>query len=125
MVDPIHRQYHGWYAPGVWTVFYLPEAATERMRLDVRERNALDNAVAKLQALGADLGYPHTSAIQGADRLRELRPRAGRCAVRALYRQVRSAIVIAAIAPEAQNDRRGFAQACRSAESRLANVEEG
>lgn len=125
MVDPIHRQYHGWYAPGVWTVFYLPEAASERKRLDVRERNALDNAVAKLQALGADLGYPHTSAIQGADRLRELRPRAGRSAVRALYRQVGSEIVIAAIAPEAQHDRRRFAQACRDAESRLANIEEG
>ncbi|MGH3697530.1 MAG: type II toxin-antitoxin system RelE/ParE family toxin [Pseudonocardiaceae bacterium] len=50
------------------------------------ERHALYNAVAKLQAIGPDLGYPHTSAVQGAYQLRELRPRAGRSPWRGLYR---------------------------------------
>ncbi len=43
---------------------------------------------AKLGAYGPLLGYPHTSAVRGAEGLRELRPRAGRSAWRALYRQV-------------------------------------
>jgi hypothetical protein len=32
------------------------------------------NAIAKLEALGAELGYPHTSQVQGST-VRELRPR--------------------------------------------------
>jgi len=35
-------------------------------------------AVEKLEAFGPQLGYPHTSAVRGALRLRELRPPAGR-----------------------------------------------
>jgi hypothetical protein len=44
----------------------------------------LINADAKLGAYGPSLGYPHTSAVLGAEKLRELRPRAGRSAWRAL-----------------------------------------
>ena len=33
------------------------------------------NAVTKLQAIGPSLGYPHSSAVRDAARLRELRPR--------------------------------------------------
>jgi hypothetical protein len=50
------------------------------------EKAALINAEAKLAALGPGLPYPHSSAVQGADRLRELRPRGGRSPWRALYR---------------------------------------
>lgn len=103
---------------------YLPGTATERDRLEARERAALYNAVRKLEALGPDLGYPHSSAVQGADRLRELRPRAGRSAFRALYRQVSGLFVIAAIGPEALHDRKGFGRACRAAEFRLGEIEE-
>ena len=35
------------------------------------------NAIAKLEAIGAELGYPHTSQVQGST-VRELRPRGGR-----------------------------------------------
>src|SRR5450759_4074509 len=62
----------------MWDVVYLPEAESERLVLPKVERNALIHAVEKLEAFGPQLGYPHTSAVQGFTRLRELRPRAGR-----------------------------------------------
>ena len=53
-------------------------AEAELQRLPAAERVAVLNAAQKLEALGPDLGYPHSSAVRDADRLRELRPRAGR-----------------------------------------------
>jgi hypothetical protein len=70
------------------------------------------------------LDYPHTSAVQGALGLRELRPRAGRSPWRALYRQVGDHFVVAAVAPEAQQNPRGFRRACRAAERRLSKLRE-
>src|SRR5690625_442725 len=105
-------------------VVYLPGAASERGRLEARERAVLHNAVRKLEALGPDLGYPHSSDVPGADRSRELRPRAGRSAFRALYRQIGGLFVIAAIAPEALHDRKGLDRACHAAETRLGEIEE-
>ena len=87
------------------------------------ERTALINAEAKLAALGPTLPFPHSSAVAGADRLRELRPRGGRSPWRALYRQVGMEFVIAAVGPEARVDPHGFAIACRRAEDRLAKFE--
>src|SRR5450756_199916 len=69
----------------MWDVVYLPEAESERLVLPKVERNALIHAVEKLAAFGPQLGYPHTSAVQGFTGLRELRPRAGRSPWRALY----------------------------------------
>jgi hypothetical protein len=60
----------------MWDVVYLPEAESERLVLPKVERNALIHAVEKLAAFGPQLGYPHTSAVQGFTGLRELRPRA-------------------------------------------------
>lgn len=108
----------------MWAVAYLPEAEQERSALPKTERAALINADAKLGAYGPLLGYPHTSAVRGAEGLRELRPRAGRSAWRALYRQVGEVLVVAAIGPEAQSDPRGFARTVRRALERLAKVEE-
>jgi hypothetical protein len=108
----------------VWTVLYLPEAEGERHRLPPVERAALINADRKLQALGPQLPYPHSSAVKGAHRLRELRPRGGRSPWRGLYRQVGDAFVVAAVAPEAQVDGRKFDAACRVAERRLSQIEE-
>jgi hypothetical protein len=62
--------------------------------------------------------------VRGAEKLRELRPRAGRSAWRALYRQVGEVFVVAAVGPEAQSDPRGFDRAVRRALERLAKVEE-
>ena len=112
-------------ATGSWTYRYLAEAAAERETLVPKERAALINAEAKLAALGPNLPYPHSSAVLGADRLRELRPRGGRSPWRALYRQVADEFVVAAVGPEAQVDPRGFAAACRRAEARLTETEEG
>jgi hypothetical protein len=108
----------------VWTAVYLPDAQRERDALPVEERHALYNAIAKLQAIGPALGYPHTSAVRGAFRLRELRPRAGRSPWRGLYRQLGGRFVIAAIAPEAEQDPQGFKRACALAAKRLSELEE-
>jgi hypothetical protein len=96
----------------MWIVAYLPEAERERAALPKSERAALINADAKLGAYGPRLGYPHTSAVRGADKLRELRPRAGRSVWRALYRQVGEAFVVAAVGPEAQADPRASTARC-------------
>ena len=104
-------------------VVYLPDAERERDALPVTERHALYNATAKLEAVGPVLGHPHTSAVQGAPSLRELRPRAGRSPWRALYRQVGDYFVVAAIAPEARQDPPGFARACAAAVERLDKLE--
>src|SRR5258708_25301095 len=88
----------------MWIVAYLPEAEQERAALPKAERAALINADAKLGAYGPQLGYPHTSAVRDADRLRELRPRAGRSAWRALYRRGGGGVVGGAVRAEAQTD---------------------
>jgi len=67
---------------------------------------------------------PHTSAVQGAPSLRELRPRAGRSPWRGLYWPVGDRFVIAAVGPEAQHDPRGFTRACKAAAKRLSELEE-
>ena len=108
----------------MWTVLYLPEAEGERRRLPAVEKAALINADRKLQALGSQLPYPHSSAVKGADRLRERRPRGGRSPWRALYRQIGDAFVVAAVAPEAQVNSLKFDAACRAAERRLSQIEE-
>lgn len=81
------------------------------------------NADAKLAAFGPQLGYPHSSAVRGVG-LRELRPRGGRSAWRALYQRVGDVFVVAAVGPEAQVDPRRFQRACERALARLAEVEE-
>jgi hypothetical protein len=108
----------------VWEVLYHPEAEAERGKLPPNERAALHSAERKLEALGPVLPYPHSSAVKQADRLRELRPRAGRSPWRALYRRCGEAFVIAAVCPEAQQDSREFIRGCAAAEERLAELEE-
>lgn len=103
----------------VWTAVYLPEASDEESKLPPRERQALANAVEKLELLGDRLGYPHSSAVRSADNLRELRPRAGRSPHRALYRIVGEHAVIAAVGPEADQDPKRWNRAVRNAVDRL------
>ncbi len=98
-------------------------AAEEYRGLPGREQEAMDNAIAKLEALAEQLGYPHSSAVKGADRLRELRPRAGRSRWRAFYRHIGGVMVIGAFGPEAKVDPRGFQAAVHRATERLATYE--
>lgn len=105
-------------------VVYHPEADAEELRLQARERVALGHAVEKLEALGEKLGYPHSSAVKGVKKLRELRPRAGRSPWRAFYRRVSDVMVIGAVGPEAEQDQRGFSKAVALAIERLAEIEE-
>jgi len=72
---------------GVWKVLKHPKAEPEYDALDLREAVAVDNAIAKLEAAGPALPYPHSSNVQIAEDLRELRPRGGRSRTRALYRR--------------------------------------
>lgn len=107
----------------MWEVLYLPEAEGELNELPAKEKNAVDNAVDKLKALGPALPFPHSSNVQGWEDLRELRPKAGQSPWRPLYRQVGEPFVIAAIGPEAKKDRRRFDKACQHAIERLAKIE--
>jgi hypothetical protein len=103
-----------------------PQAEEELRRLPPQEISAMINAEKKLRALGPQLGAPHTSAVRGAaGTVRELRPRQGRSPWRALFRQVGSEFVIAAIGPDGKTDPRGFSQAAQRALERLHKVEEG
>jgi hypothetical protein len=106
-----------------WTVSLHPEAEAELRRIPAAERAAVLNAAQKLEALGPDLGYPHSSAVRDADRLRELRPRAGRSPWRGFYRRFGDVFVLAAVGPEAEADPRGFKRAVVAAEERLEEVE--
>jgi len=108
----------------VWEVRYHPAAEKERKQLPTKERTAMANAVEKLQALGPQLPYPHQSNVEGAERLRELRPRAGRSPWRAFYRRFGDVFVIGAVGPEAQVDKRKFNRAVDEAIARLDEVEE-
>jgi hypothetical protein len=103
----------------MWVVEWHPQAVEELMRLPTDEQVALDHAVEKLAVLGPRLPYPHQSAVQGQQGLRELRPRGGRSPWRALYERQSSAFVIAAVAPEAEVNPRGFDRAVRLARRRL------
>jgi hypothetical protein len=104
-------------------VFLHPDAREELAELPRNEKAALDNVMTKLQALGPALGYPHCSHVQGAEDLRELRPRAGRSRWRAFYRRVGEIYVVAAIGPEAEVDRRGFRRSITAAEDRAGEVD--
>ena len=46
-------------------VWYLPEAAMERNKLEPIDRVALDHAVEKLERSGARLPFPHQSNVTG------------------------------------------------------------
>jgi len=81
------------------------------------------NAVEKLEAAGPTLPFPHQSGVQGVEKLRELRPRAGRSPWRGFYRRIGDMFVVAAVGPEAESDRRGFDRATGDAVSRLENIQ--
>lgn len=89
----------------------------------VSKPRAINNAGEKLKALGPQLGYPHSSAIQGVDRVRELRPRGGNSPWQAFYRQIGDIFVIGAIGPEADVKPRVFTRSITEAQQRLDELE--
>lgn len=103
----------------------LPEADTELMRLPDNERDAMDHAFAKLeQSTNGLLPSPHSSQVKNSRGLRELRPRQGKSACRALYRRIGNKVIIGAIGPEAKANPAGFRRALNLAEERLVRAEE-
>lgn len=108
----------------MWTVVFHPDAESELAALVLAERAAVMHAVDKLAALGPGLPFPHQSNVQGAEALRELRPRAGRSRWRALYGRVGDVFAIAAIGPEALVDPRRFRRAVVAATTRLGEIEQ-
>lgn len=108
----------------MWKVVDHPDAEAEFQQLDARDAAQVTNVITKLKVSGPRLPFPHSSNVAGAHKLRELRPGRGRSVIRPLYRQIGSVFVIGAYGPEAQYDKKGFKKACRSAEERLAELEE-
>ncbi len=103
----------------------LAEAEEELLALELGEEVAMRTAMAKLEALGSRLPYPHQSAVRGAGPLRELRPRSGRSVSRAFYRQIGPELfAIGAIGPEALSDPPGFRRSVRNATDRLDRATE-
>ena len=107
-----------------WIVLVHPDAEEELNDLPSAERVAVGTAIDKLRAIGASLTFPHSSNVQTADNLRELRPRQGRCRWRAFYRQIGASFVIGSIGPEANVDPKGFRRSVIVAEKRLDELEE-
>lgn len=99
-----------------------PEAEEEWNRLPIAEYRAMANALAKLRELGDQLAFPHTSNVQGAEHIRELRPRGGRSRWRAFFRRIGDRMAVGAMGPEARLDPRGFARSIERAEARLAEM---
>ena len=109
----------------MWIVSLIPEARAELALLPTRERAAVEEAFLKLQAMGDQLGAPHSSKVQGTTQtLRELRPRRGSSPWRAFYRRIGDRMVVGAIGPEAEHDRRGFNRAVDLALLRLSEFED-
>lgn len=108
----------------IMEVQFLDEAEAELLDIPVREQTAISNVVEKLLVNSSQLGWPHSSEVKGADKLRELRPRQGRSPWRPLYRRIGPVFWIAAIAPEAEVDRHEFNRKCRAAEQRLTTIQE-
>ena len=110
-----------------YVVLWHPEAAVERdASWPPEEKVAMEHAVEKLKAAGPRLMHPHSSAVQGATGkgFRELRPRAGRSRWRPIYRRATpDTFVIAAVAPEAQIDQRGFDAAVARAVARFEQID--
>lgn len=110
-----------------YVVRWHPRADAERdASWPAGEKVAMLHAVEKLQAVGARLGHPHSSAVQGESGkgFRELRPRAGRSRWRPIYRQVTaSTFVVLAVGPEAQIDQAGFDAAVARAVARFDDLE--
>jgi hypothetical protein len=117
--------YHSCYSLRMMLgVAWDADAQEELRRLPSAERRAVMTAVAKLEAFGDQLGAPHSSQVKGSHAgIRELRPRAGRSPWRVLYRRLGVTMVILAVGPEAEHDRRGFDRAVRLAEERLKEIE--
>ncbi len=86
-----------------------------------QERKATFTAVDKLVALGPKLQPPHTKSLKGEPGLYELRPRAGKSQVRAIYRRTGDDYVILAVAIAA--DKADFDAAVAKARARSSNYD--
>ena len=108
----------------VW-VGLMEEADEELAALPRAEEVAMRSVIAKLEALGTRLPYPHQSAVRGVKGMRELRPRSGRSAWRAFYRRIGAEkFLIASVGPEALVNPRGFDRSVSLAGQRLATHDE-
>jgi hypothetical protein len=109
-----------------WRVLRHPACQAELddlHRRDRREGLAVENVIAKLEAMGQALPHPHQSDVRQAVGLRELRPRQGRSPNRIFYRNYEDASVLAALGPEAEHDKRGFDRAVQTALERLDEID--
>jgi len=103
-----------------YKVQYHHKAVEELAALrDKRALKAILTIVDILARLGPKTVEPHSKAIKGARKLRELRPGGGQVAVRPIYLQLDAeTFEVLAIGPEAIVDRKGFAAAVLRARER-------
>jgi hypothetical protein len=90
-------------------------------RNDQGEARAVENALHKLEAEGAALPYPWSTAVKSSPLrgLRELRPRGGHSRVRVFYVRDGGHFIVLGLAPEAADDSRRFHRAARRAAERF------
>jgi len=100
-------------------VRFTHEARAEFNAMPPDEKASMFRVVRLLKEHDERLGYPHTSHVRGADRLRELRPNAGHSAWRAFYRRIGDRWWVGAFSAH------DYAGAARRAEARLDRVEKG
>ncbi len=100
-------------------------ARPEFNAMPTAEQVAMRRVLELLRQEGDQLGAPYSSNVEGADRLRELRPRAGRSPWRAFYRRIGERMRVGAFGPEALSNPPGFRRAMRAAEERLNRIEGG
>lgn len=84
-----------------------------------RARKAILSIVDILSQTGAQITEPHAKKVRIANKLYELRPGGGKILARPLYARVEeSTFVVLAIAPEADEDPKGFETAVERARER-------
>lgn len=103
-----------------WVVLYHPDAVKKFEEFKEKKvRRAILTVVAVLGQTGPKCIEPHSKKIEGAKKLRELRPSGGQSIVRPIYFQrSEGEFIILAIGPEAENDASGFKSAVKRATTR-------
>lgn len=102
-----------------WIVHWDHRAVVDLNEYDKSVLKSVLTVVDFLHRLGPKIVEPHSKALKGERKLRELRPGGGRILVRPLYiRWHDREFVILAVGPESQVDGSGFRQAVARAKDR-------
>lgn len=102
-----------------WLVEYHSQAVEDLKDFNDREQKGALIVIEFLRQLGTKIRQPHMKPIQRERKIRELRPSGGKLLIRPLYFQFdERTFKIIAIAPESNQNRRGFDAAITRAKDR-------